>query len=126
MSFMEGRIHSFGYNPSDGDYGHVIVTEHSIKGRKVWALYGHLSASSMHRKYVGQQVKSGEVIGYLGGMKENGGWPPHLHFQLSFIPPSTHDMPGVVSFSDHERALDQFPDPKLVLGHLYPGEGLFQ
>mmetsp|Transcript_36803 Transcript_36803/g.115086 ORF Transcript_36803/g.115086 Transcript_36803/m.115086 type:complete len:242 (+) Transcript_36803:429-1154(+) len=46
-SFFDGRVYKFGFNPSPGDYGHVIVTEHNINGHRVWALYGHLSAKSM-------------------------------------------------------------------------------
>uniref|UniRef100_A0A0C3SWS6 Peptidase M23 domain-containing protein n=1 Tax=Guillardia theta (strain CCMP2712) TaxID=905079 RepID=A0A0C3SWS6_GUITC len=70
----------------------------------------------------------------------NGGWPPHLHFQLSLQQPTTHDMPGVVAKKDHDEALRLFPDPQLVenwhldvcvsdelqvLGRLYPGDGPF-
>ena len=50
---------------------------------------------------------------------ENGGWEPHLHFQLSYQEPETHDMPGVVAPSDREEALQIYPDPRLVLGTLY-------
>ncbi|EKX36115.1 hypothetical protein GUITHDRAFT_165832, partial [Guillardia theta CCMP2712] len=50
-SFFDGRVYKFGFNPSPGDYGHVIVTEHNINGHRVWALYGHLSAKSMSRLY---------------------------------------------------------------------------
>ena len=32
----------------------------------------------------------------MGPPGENGGWPEHLHFQLSRVRPETHDMPGVV------------------------------
>ncbi|EOD36591.1 hypothetical protein EMIHUDRAFT_226078 [Emiliania huxleyi CCMP1516] len=50
--------------------------------------------------------------------RENGGWPPHVHYQLSMRRPRTHDLPGVVSFDDVTRAQDAFPDPRLVLGPL--------
>ena len=48
-------------------------------------------------KRVGQVVERGERIGAFGAEHENGGWAPHVHFQVSLIPPATHDMPGVVS-----------------------------
>ena len=96
-SFAQGKIHTFGYNPGAGDYGHVVVVEHTFKGVGVWALYGHLGGASMHGKYVGQPIERGEVLGFLGAPSENGGWPSHVHFQLSLLPPPTHDMPGVVS-----------------------------
>ena len=55
----------------------------------------------------------------VGNNTENGGWPPHVHFQLSLIEPKTCDLPGVVSEKNHEMALKIFPDPRLVLGNLY-------
>lgn len=56
-----------------------------------------------------------------------GGWPPHVHFQLSWEEPETHDMPGVVSNTQHASALRTYPDPRIVLGaELYKGEGLFE
>ena len=57
---------------------------------------------------------------------ENGGWPPHVHFQLALSEPTTHDMPGVVATSQHAAALDEYPDPRMVLGPLYEGQGLFE
>ena len=51
--------------------------------------------------------------------QKNGGWPPHVHFQLSLIEPKTCDLPGVVSEENHEVALKVFPDPRHVLGNLY-------
>ena len=59
------------------------------------------------------------MICWMGDKDENGGWDPHLHFQLSLIEPETHDMPGVVSPEDREQALRDYPDPRLVLGPIY-------
>mmetsp|Transcript_25434 Transcript_25434/g.49748 ORF Transcript_25434/g.49748 Transcript_25434/m.49748 type:complete len:173 (-) Transcript_25434:108-626(-) len=125
-SFADGKIFKFGYNAPEGDYGHVIITSHVIKDTPVWALYGHLSAKSCGFKYEGMEVKKGQVIGWFGTEKENGNWPPHVHFQLSFVEPKTHDLPGVVSLNDHPKSERQFPDPRLVLGQLYKGEGLLR
>ncbi|GIT41297.1 MAG: hypothetical protein Ct9H300mP10_03070 [Methanobacteriota archaeon] len=55
----------------------------------------------------------------MGDKHENGGWEPHLHFQLSLVEPETHDLPGVVAPEDREQALLDYPDPRLVLGPLY-------
>jgi len=117
-AFADGHVHSAGYNPADGDYGHVVVTEHSIDGVTLWALHGHLDArSSAHAP--GSRITAGQVIGWLGAEDENGGWPPHLHFQLSLERPATHDLPGVVSPAEREAARSIYPDPRLVLGPLY-------
>ena len=119
MAFTDGEISHFGYNPADGDYGHVVITKHILDGKPIWALYGHLDAASIEGKSVGQKVNSGEVICWMGAHHENGGWEPHLHFQLSFKEPETHDMPGVVAPANREEALQIYPDPRLVLGALY-------
>ena len=119
MAFMDGKISHFGYNPDDGDYGNVVITEHTISGRKIWALYGHLDKKSVIAKFKNQKIKSGEIIGYFGKKDENGGWEPHLHFQLSLVQPDTHDLPGVVSLDDRDKALQIYPDPRLVLGPIY-------
>ena len=115
----EGVIQSFGYNPEAGDYGHVIVTEHVIGGVRCWMLFGHLDAASVAFKHVGQVVERGERIGSFGAEHENGGWAPHVHFQVSLIPPATHDMPGVVSAAQRDRARLEYPDPRLIAGMLY-------
>ena len=54
------------------------------------------------------------------------GAPRQVHFQLSLLEPPTHDMPGVVSDSQHAEALRTYPDPRDVLGVLYEGDGLFE
>ena len=119
MAFMEGKIFDFGYNPAAGDYGNVVITEHIISSVKIWSLYGHLDSQSIINKNKGQFIEKGEVIGFFGDESENGGWEPHLHFQLSVIEPETHDLPGVVSIEDRKSALLKFPDPRLVLGPIY-------
>lgn len=118
-AFWDGTIFLFGYNDLPGDYGHVIITHHVLGGVSLWALYGHLSAQSIVGLRKGQPIRSGEVLGAVGSEEENGGWPPHLHFQLSYVEPETHDMPGVVAPAERESALKTYPDPQLVLGRLY-------
>ncbi len=71
----------------------------------MFALYGHLSAQSLIGLQHNKTFKKGEVIGYFGKESENGGWSPHVHFQLAIEEPITHDLPGVVSNEDHERAM---------------------
>ena len=118
-AFEKGIISNFGYNPEPGDYGFVIITEHKISGVRVWALYGHLNSKSIDGKRIGQVIEKGEIIAWFGNESENGGWAPHLHFQLSLIEPETHDLPGVVSAEDRKKALETYPDPRLVLGSIY-------
>jgi len=120
-AFVGGRILHRGYNAADGDYGHVIVTEHPgfLDGAPLFALHGHLSAASVARWSPGDVFARGDVLGWLGAHHENGGWPPHVHFQLAIDRPETHDLPGAVDPSEREDALRRYPDPRSVLGPLY-------
>ncbi len=118
-AFAPGFILHAGYNPAPGDYGHVLVSEHELDGAPLWALWGHLSGSSLARSPVGRRFQAGEVLGWLGEPEDNGGWPPHLHFQLSIERPATHDLPGAVAPEEREQARRLYPDPRRVLGPLY-------
>ena len=118
-AFADGWFECFGYNPKKGDYGNTVITGHRLDGVTIFALYGHLDSSSIEGKNVGQEFARGNVIGHLGAEEENGGWPPHLHFQLSWARPRTYDLPGVVESSNRKQALKEYPDPLLILGPLY-------
>jgi peptidoglycan LD-endopeptidase LytH len=118
-AFYDGEIFLFGINSAEGDYGPTLITQHSIKGRTLYALYGHLRTSSLDRKQAGQKISKGEVIAEVGEKSENGGWNPHVHFQLSWEKPNKADMPGAVNERDLAKALATYPDPRLVLGPLY-------
>lgn len=118
-SFDDAEVFLFGNNSAAGDYGFTLITKNLVNGEILFALYGHLSAASIADKVRGQKVKKGEVIAWLGKKEENGGWNPHLHFQLSRIEPLVCDMPGVVASKDLEASLKIYPDPRIVLGPLY-------
>lgn len=118
-AFADGCIFGAVDNDNPRDYGPTIITQHEIEGVPVWALHGHLSRESLYPHDVGDAVDAGEVIGRFGREKENGGWVPHLHFQLALEEPPVVDMPGVVHPRDREMARRIYPDPRLVLGPLY-------
>lgn len=118
-SFMAGVVHSAGYNAEAGDYGNVLVTEHELNGVRLWALFGHLDSQSSRQWKAGDSFQRGECLGRFGDESENGGWPPHVHFQLSIAAPDSHDMPGAVLVSDRASALAKYPDPQLVTGRFY-------
>jgi len=118
-AFLGGIVHASGFNSELGDYGHTIVTKHRIDGQDFWALFGHLDAESTESLRPGDSISSGQLIGRFGAENENGGWPPHVHIQLSLIEPEGHDLPGVVHPDDREWALSVFPDPRLILGPIY-------
>lgn len=118
-AFAEGEIFLTAYNSAPGDYGYTLITRHALNGQIFFALFGHLNAQSIAGKTPGQIFKKGEIIAAVGDKHENGGWNPHLHFQLSLREPEVCDMPGVVNEKDRESALAIYPDPRQVLGPLY-------
>ncbi len=58
-------------------YGNVIMITHSIDGHIWTTVYGHLSG---YNTSVGQSVKKGQVIGYMGSTGRSTG--SHLHFEM--------------------------------------------
>ena len=45
-------------------------------------LYGHLSRECLQQLETGQIVSGGTTLAEIGNSNENGGWLPHVHFQL--------------------------------------------
>ncbi|MEL7147337.1 MAG: aminotransferase class III-fold pyridoxal phosphate-dependent enzyme, partial [Bacteroidota bacterium] len=76
---------------------------------------GHLSLSSIVGKSVGDVIKKGECIGYLGNEEENGSWSPHLHFQLMLsVLDYKDDFPGVAYPSEIAVWKSICPNPNLL------------
>lgn len=119
FSFYEGTVVYMRDNAQKGDYGPTIVIRYELNDCPLYALYGHLTRNALAMVSVGEHVQRGQRIGAVGSEKVNGGWAPHLHFQLSLEDPGEADMPGVVAEEEHESALETYPDPRLVLGELY-------
>ena len=129
--FGDGVVFSKGINPEAGSYGPTIITQHELPLpasvgskelmdiRKFWVLHGHLSTKSLDMVEVGDRVSQGQLIATIGDENENGGWPPHIHLQISLIEPVDNDLPGVVKISDREEALATYLDPRLILGQIY-------
>ncbi|MDO8559806.1 MAG: M23 family metallopeptidase, partial [bacterium] len=63
-------------------YGGMLIIRHTVAGRTVSALYGHLDLNSA--RATGTKVKAGEQIAILGDHKssETDGERKHLHFHL--------------------------------------------
>lgn len=118
-AFYDGEIFLFANNDRELDYGYTIITKHKINEQIIYALFGHLSKSSIDNIYIGQKFSTGDVIAYIGTKEENGGWNPHLHFQISTQEPKICDMPGAVHERDLQKSLITYPDPRLILGPIY-------
>jgi murein DD-endopeptidase MepM/ murein hydrolase activator NlpD len=114
---IDGRIHSWQINDKPGDYGPTIILEHTAAGEKFHTLYGHLSRDSLKGLKLGDAFMAGERIASLGTKRENGCWPPHLHFQVILdIGNRRGDYPGVCKRSESGRWLAICPDPASLLG----------
>jgi murein DD-endopeptidase MepM/ murein hydrolase activator NlpD len=118
-SFYDGTICYKAYHNQRGNYGPTLVLQYKLNSQKLFALYGHLSRTSLNDNSVGERVEKSQQIATVGLKEENGDWVPHLHFQLSWQDPGKADMPGVVSKEEHQKALKSYPDPQLVTGYFY-------
>ncbi len=114
---LDGVVHSLQNNRGKGDYGPTIILEHTPPGGpRFYTLYGHLSARSLEALRVGERVDAGDEIARLGTMAENGGWAPHLHFQVVVdLLERSGEFPGVAAPSERDVWLSLCPDPNLVL-----------
>jgi murein DD-endopeptidase MepM/ murein hydrolase activator NlpD len=119
FSPVPGRIAYKAFHNQPGNYGGTLVVEHKLHGKPLFALYGHVSKSSVDVAELGKIVEAGERITELGEWSENGNWPPHLHLQLSITDPGVADMPGVVAQDQLEKAKTDHPDPKILIGNWY-------
>jgi murein DD-endopeptidase MepM/ murein hydrolase activator NlpD len=112
---LDGHIHSFQDNHTAGDYGPTIITEHSLEEQSFYLLFGHLGRENLHNLKKGKIIKKGEKLCNLGTFEENGGWPPHLHFQIirdmeGFL----GDYPGVAKKSELDHYQNNCPDPMII------------
>jgi len=112
---LEGEIVTAINDAGDKEYGGLIIVKHRVGKLAFYSLYGHLSVKSATSRKVGERIKQGELIAYLGESYENGNWPPHLHFELmlSMLDYSI-DFPGVAYKSELEVWKSICPDPNLL------------
>ena len=109
--------HSFAFNNNAGDYGATIILSHQLEGTSFYTLFGHLSLNDITPLHEGYYISRGQEFAHFGNEKENGHWPPHLHFQLiSEIGVYEGDYPGVCKYSERQKFLSNSPDPDIVLG----------
>tara|TARA_B100000809_G_scaffold147876_1_gene145363 strand:- start:1188 stop:1856 length:669 start_codon:yes stop_codon:yes gene_type:complete len=113
---LEGKIHSFKNNATEGNYGPTIILEHNLKGNIFYTLYGHLTTRSLEGLKVGRTICLGETFAVIGKSTENGDYPPHLHFQvIKDIKGMVGDFPGVTSLTNQKADLRNCLDPNLIL-----------
>ncbi|MHA1943435.1 MAG: phosphotransferase, partial [Candidatus Thorarchaeota archaeon] len=117
LSVYDGIIHSFQDNALPYDNGPTIVIEHTTTqdGPPFFILYSHLTRDSLDGLSIGKAVKKGEQIGKVGEYPDNGGWPPHLHFQIIVdMMDQKGDLYGVAPPSKRDVWLSICPNPNLI------------
>lgn len=114
-----GIVEDLGIDTERHGFGGIVVLRHQTdEGLPFWTFYGHLEHKTVTSLQPGQEIGQGTVIGLLGSEAENGGWPPHLHFQLM-----THLMGWraleIIGISwENQWALwrEICPNPNIILG----------
>lgn len=121
---LTGHVLSVAHNGQNLDYGPTVILEHNSPVGPFWTLYGHLEAASVDQLEPGTKIQAGEVFARIGALEENGGWPPHLHFQiLTDLLEFKGQFPGVALPREQPVWASFSPDPNLIL-HL-PGDTTF-
>ncbi len=94
---LRGEVFVAEYRAGHLDYGGVIILRHETPdGDPFFTLYGHLDPEFLDRLSVGQVIEKGEEFCRLGDPSMNGGWAPHVHFQLALTTEGIEaDWPGV-------------------------------
>jgi peptidoglycan LD-endopeptidase LytH len=138
---LRGMVHSVARNFAALDYGPTVILRHQLPvvgggagdgagdgadgGVAFFTLYGHLSLDSVLHPVTGEWrwrpgdvVERGAVVGWVGDGDVNGGWPPHVHFQINCE--AEHggwvgDYPGVAAAADWPVYAALCPDPNALL-----------
>jgi len=113
-----GTVHSLADNATPLDYGPTIILEHELEAGRLrfHTLYAHLERSSLELLTPGMRLEKGARVGTIGAPPVNGGWPPHLHFQIiTDLLDRSGEFPGVATVAEREIWLELSPDPNLIL-----------
>ena len=115
---LNGVVHLLAENTAALDYGPLVILRHaSDDGQELFTLYGHLTRQTLRELSPGQAIAKGEVFAHVGTLNENGGWPPHLHFQIILdLLDRGAEFPGVARASERAVWTSISPDPNVLLG----------
>jgi 4-aminobutyrate aminotransferase-like enzyme/Ser/Thr protein kinase RdoA (MazF antagonist) len=115
---LGGVVHSFADNAGAQDYGPTVILRHTVdRGRLTFfTLYGHLDRESIAWLRREQPMPPGAPVGRIGEVSENGGWPPHLHFQIvTDMLERVGEFPGVAPARQRTVWKSLSPDPNLIV-----------
>ncbi len=114
---LDGVVHVTANNATPMDYGPLVILRHETSdGEEFFTLYGHLTNETLAGLKAGQRVGRGEEFARVGATDENGGWTPHVHFQIILdLFELGADFPGVAYASQRSVWTSLSPDPNLLL-----------
>ncbi len=115
---LAGVVHAVAINTAPLDYGPLVILRHTTgDGAEFFTLYGHLARGAFDALQTGQRIARGQEFASIGDVHENGGWAPHLHFQVIVdLLDYRSDFPGVALASQRSIWTSLSPDPNLLLG----------
>jgi 4-aminobutyrate aminotransferase-like enzyme len=115
---LDGAVQAVAINTAPLDYGPLVILRHaSGDGQEFFTLYGHLKREAFDALQVGQFIQRGQRFAAIGEAHENGGWAPHVHFQIIVdLLDHRSDFPGVARASQRSVWTSLSPDPNLLLG----------
>src|SRR5882724_5821110 len=115
---LDGVVHLTANNVAPLDYGPLVILRHeTTDGERFFTLYGHLTKETLEGLKEGQRVGRGEEFARVGATDENGGWIPHVHFQIIFdVLELGANFPGVAYASERSVWTSLSPNPNLLLG----------
>src|SRR5690348_5121024 len=115
---LDGVVHVLANNAAEQDYGPLVILRHETgHGEEFFTLYGHLTTQTLSGLKVGQRISRGQEFARVGTPEENGGWAPHVHFQIILdLLDLGGDFPGVAYASQRAVWTSLSPDPNLLIG----------
>ncbi|CAM2172666.1 hydroxylysine kinase [Paraburkholderia sacchari] len=115
---LDATVRSVQIEPEPQDYGGLITLLHEPQGCPPFVtLWGHMGHEALARLKPGQTLAAGDLVGHMGRSDENGGWTPHLHFQVSTdVSLSATEMLGVGETAYLDVWADLFPDVAALAG----------
>lgn len=127
---LRGEVFVADYRAGHLDYGGVIILRHETPaGDPFYTLYGHLNPDFLEHFKPGDIVERGAEFCRLGDPSMNGGWAPHVHFQLALTTEGIEDdWPGVGSPDEMYLWRAVCPNPAALLNlpdemvRYYPAE----
>ncbi len=122
---MDATVHVVENRDNTLDYGGMVILAHDTpEGDRFYTLFGHLEPEVCDHLKPGQKIAKGQAFCRLGDATQNGGWAPHLHFQLALsVDGIGDDWPGVgdpdenylwAALCPNPAALMNLPDAKVA------------